>query len=75
MLETLIHCALHDQPGRLWFGRGIGKYCNKICDVQRQIDQGTVSSLFLTFAPKKYLVQKAVRARGNMPTLRTFLNN
>ena len=75
MLETCVHRVLHDQPGRLWFGRGLGRFNNKICDVQRQIDQGSVSSLFLTFAPKKHLVEKEVRVRGNMPALRTFLND
>ena len=44
MLETCIHTLMHHMPGRL--------YLSKLEDVQHQIDSGTISSLFLTFAPK-----------------------
>ena len=75
MLETCIHTLMHHMPGRLWFHRGAGPYLSKLEDVQRQIDRGTISSLFLTFAPKEHLIGHKVRVRDNMPELQTFLNS
>ncbi len=74
-LETCIHAALHGHPGRLWFGRGCGKYLDKLIDVKSQIDSGSASSLFLIYAPKHKLVEHKVRVRANMPDLRAFLNH
>ena len=67
MLETCIHTLMHHMPGRL--------YLSKLEDVQHQIDSGTISSLFLTFAPKEHLIGRKVRVRDNMPELQTFLNS
>jgi hypothetical protein len=74
-LETCIHVALHDQPGRLWLGRGCGAFLDKLSDVKTQIDSGSISSLFLIYAPKHKLVEHKVRVRANMPDLRAFLNH
>ena len=74
MLETCIHTLMHDMPGRLWFHRGAGPYLSKLEDVQRQIKRGTISSLFLAFAPKEHLSGHKVRVRDNMPELQAFLN-
>ena len=74
MLETCIHVAMHHLPGRLWLYRGAGPYLSKLQDVQRQLHRGTISSLFLAFAPKARLSGHAVRVRDNMPALQAFLN-
>ncbi len=74
MLETCIHTLMHDMPGLLWFHRGAGPYLSKLEDVQRQIKRGTISSLFLAFAPKEHLSGHKVRVRDNMPELQAFLN-
>ncbi len=72
-LETCIHAALHDHLGRLWLNRGCGSFWDKLIDVKSKIDSGSVSSLFLIYAPKHKLVEHKVRVRANMPGLMAFL--
>ncbi len=50
-VETGLHVALKDSPNRLWRCAGSGSYRNRPEQIQQQIDQAWLGSVFIVYAP------------------------
>jgi hypothetical protein len=50
-VETALHVAFKDHPNRLWRCTGSGSYKNRPEQIQEQLDQAWLGSVFVAYAP------------------------